>query len=129
MYQQCMYRSNRNTLPTVTRHTRKRQQARHLSGAPHKKGAGAALLPPHMNIALQNQDHALRRSTFFKQRLAGFRLYLFSMTRQPEPIFQRQTLQRSNTFQCFGYLLSRRGHSRRSGGNTQHESPRRILSA
>jgi hypothetical protein len=42
-----------------------------------------------VNLALQDQNHPIGRSTLFKKNLAGLSDNFFSMARQPQPVFQR----------------------------------------
>src|SRR5579863_2131610 len=61
------------TLAARRFHPREGQQSRHLSRAADKELHRTAALPAHLNLALENKDHAIRGLALFEKNVAGLR--------------------------------------------------------
>jgi hypothetical protein len=68
-----------------------------LSRASNEELHRAATVAPDVNLALENQDHSICRSAFFKEDVAGLANDLLTMMGKPEAIFEGQALERHNT--------------------------------
>jgi len=117
------HRRSGKALPAVALHAREGQQAGHLPGAANKQRHGAAVLAAHMDLPFEEKHHPLRRSAFFKQHIAGVGHKLLAVPGQPQAVFQRQPVQRTNALQGSRNLFSGRGTGRRLDGRGKHPGP------
>jgi hypothetical protein len=87
-------------LATEALHARERQKASHLtSSADKERHRAIVVLTAHMNLAFENQKHSVCRSTFFPEDAARLSDDLFAVPRKPEPLFIRETVERSDALE------------------------------
>jgi len=84
MDQQSPDRADSVALASVALHARERQYAGHLPGAANEQRHGTAVLTPHMDLALEQQDHVLGRGAFFKESFALTGDALLAVAGQPQ---------------------------------------------
>ena len=90
------YRRHGESLAAVAFHPREGKHSGHLSGTANEECHRATMLAAHMDLALENEYHVLRRCSLFKQNVAGVGSHLSAVMRKPEAFFESKAIHRAN---------------------------------
>jgi len=94
-------------------HAREREQAGHLPGAADEKLHGTPALAANVDLSFEDEDHAIGRLAFFEENVSRLCHDFFAMLREPEAIFEWESLERSDALERCRNVLSGRWTGRR----------------